>query len=885
MRANRPLLVVAILGIALSSLLLVVARRLDEDRILSILEFRAEWRAGDFEAKIRNSAFTVGNLAAFAASQEPVTAGDFHRFVRKQQSVAPTRALHWVPYVTRDERARFEFDARTTGMPQFSIMERDAAGAIVVAGERDRYFPVWLSERFENQSAISGLDLYTNPDFARLIDRSRDSGQAVAASAIRADILPLSRTTFQVLWPVYSTDIVPETLEERRISLRGFAMGNFRIESVLLAAVKDTPRILEQINFFVDAPAIGGTGQPAAIYMPHRGFSADLDVDNIPGIPVSRQFEILGQRWTLVSIFPHALIAELRSWAPLALFSAGLLLTALIVMYMARQQAVQRSINSLVAARTSDLMSANTALNREIAERQHAEQALQQQAETLAATLETLPVGIIHLNPRKNILFWSHTAEQIFGYSAGEILGEPFGLTVEDERASFNAMLDSIIAGKVVRNHPVHAVKKDGSQLAISFSGAALYGHGELRGIVGILEDVSQRLSLESELLQSQKMEALGQLTGGMAHDFNNLLMVIMGNLQLVMDLAEDQKEIFEFATEAYKATERGADLIRSLLAFARRQPLRPRQIDVNEVVSGVTKMLSRILGEKVDITLETGRGLWPVKADPVQVEAALTNLATNARDAMPRGGRLTIATRNRHLDETYVAQHPEAVPGDYVMLQVSDTGTGIPPETLARIFEPFYTTKDRGRGTGLGLSMVFGFMKQSGGHINVYSEVGVGTTFRLYLPRHHDAAAEGSTAGQKATARGGSETILVVEDDPAIRRLVLHELDGLGYRTLEADNGSKALSLLEGGQHIDLVFTDIVMAGKLDGLDLARLIPARWPHVKVVLTSGFPDTKVGDEMDGLDGVHLLSKPYRKSELAHVLRAVLDGRPPGNGDD
>ena len=278
--------------------------------------------------------------------------------------------------------------------------------------------------------------------------------------------------------------------------------------------------------------------------------------------------------------------------------------------------------------------------------------------------------------------------------------------------------------------------------------------------------EIAERKQAEAHLVQAQKMEAIGNLSGGMAHDFNNLLGIIIGNLDMLRDLTKGNADIDELAGDALEAALRGAELTSRLLAFARRQPLSPARIDVNALVGGITKLLARTLGEEIVVVLTLSPHLWPVVADPAQLEAALTNLATNARDAMPKGGNLTIVTGNRQLDHDYASQHPEVVPGDHVMIEVSDTGTGMPPDVAARIFEPFFTTKAQGKGTGLGLSMVFGFMKQSGGHINVYSEPGIGTTFRLYLPRATDGSVADRQSAPGQEPRGRGEVVLVVEDN-----------------------------------------------------------------------------------------------------------------------
>jgi CheY-like chemotaxis protein len=325
---------------------------------------------------------------------------------------------------------------------------------------------------------------------------------------------------------------------------------------------------------------------------------------------------------------------------------------------------------------------------------------------------------------------------------------------------------------------------------------------------------------------------------------------------------------------EALDAAWRGADLTNRLLAFARRQPLRPVQIDVNELIGDAVRLLRRLLGETIDVQLKLGADIWPVVADPAQLESSIANMATNARDAMPNGGQLIIETENRYLDEEYADTHTDVSPGDFVVIEISDTGIGMSEETALRIFEPFFTTKEQGKGTGLGLSMVFGFLKQSGGHVNVYSELGVGTTFRLYLPRATEEGIAQEVPAEAPLARGAGEVVLVVEDNPGMRRVVLRQLRELGYRTLECDGATRALELLQ-REAVDLVLTDVVMPGGLDGVELSRIARERWPNLKIVLTSGFPQARVEGNTDMDIGLRLLSKPYRREELAAALRAAL----------
>jgi signal transduction histidine kinase len=446
-----------------------------------------------------------------------------------------------------------------------------------------------------------------------------------------------------------------------------------------------------------------------------------------------------------------------------------------------------------------------------------------------------------------------------------------------DDRASVLATQEQIRLGICPEPFEYRIIRSDGTvrhirrenELVRDGAGVPLY-------LAGTVHDVTEQRYTEQQLRQAQKMEAIGNLTGGMAHDFNNLLGIIVGNLGLAQQRMGSDAELRQITGEALDAAWRGADLTRRLLAFARRQPLRPARINLNELVTDTVRLLRRLLGEAIEISLSLGDDVWPVIADPAQLEASLANLATNARDAMPKGGRLIIATANRNLDADYVAAYPDATEGDFAMIEVSDTGEGMSAETVSHIFEPFFTTKEPDKGTGLGLSMVFGFLRQSGGNVSVYSEPGVGTTFRLYLPREFAQDAPIDAPEEAPVARGTGESVLVVEDNPAMRRVAARQLCDLGYRVVECDRAAAAIELLQGEQ-VDLLFTDVIMPGGIDGIELARIARERWPALKIVLTSGFPEARIDANGDLLGSLQMLNKPYRQEELAAVLRAALDG--------
>ena len=381
----------------------------------------------------------------------------------------------------------------------------------------------------------------------------------------------------------------------------------------------------------------------------------------------------------------------------------------------------------------------------------------------------------------------------------------------------------------------------------------------------------------EEQLRQSQKMEAVGQLTGGVAHDFNNILMVILANADSLQEEELDAATLARRVENIAAAVGRASALTRQLLAFSRQQPLNPKRTDISKLVAGTGELLRRSLGDHIEIKSVFADALWTTNVDPAQLEAALVNLCVNARDAMPDGGTLVIETLNVTLDDEYVAQNPDATVGDYVVLAVTDTGSGMSAETVARIFEPFFTTKELGKGTGLGLSMVYGFIKQSNGHIKVVSDLGRGTCFRLHLPRA-DGPQEVTAELPVTSLAGGRERVLVVEDEPGVRSVVVQQLLSLGYAVSQASDGAAGLACFEtAAQPYDLLLTDVMMPGPLNGKTLSDAVVRRWPITKVVFMSGYAENMIVRDGRVDAGVLLLSKPFHKADLARIVRQALDG--------
>ena len=519
---------------------------------------------------------------------------------------------------------------------------------------------------------------------------------------------------------------------------------------------------------------------------------------------------------------------------------------------------------------------------RDMTERNAAEKKLEKARAFFDAIIESLPAMLlVRTAADGKVVLVNSAAEQLLGYDRNEIIGKTAIDLLPHQEAKSVLLQDeqTLLMGKAVENEYTLTTRKLGVRRVRMKGFPLLEEQGNTQYIVAFAEDVTVQRQTEDQLFQAQKMEAVGQLTGGLAHDFNNLLAVIIGNLDIMAELAPSAPEHAELGAAALEAALSGAELTRRLLAFARRQPLKPEEVDANELVSGITKLLARTLGEDIKITLDLDPATKPVFVDRVQLETAITNLANNARDAMPAGGQLFVATRNGYLDMDYIEKHPEVESGEYVTIEISDTGQGMAPEIVERIFEPFYTTKGVGKGTGLGLSMVFGFLKQSAGHVSVYSEPGLGTTFRLYLQPSQSSSQTNVVVEAPSLQPDytNEETVLVVEDNSSLRTIVVRQLEAIGLRVLEAENGQMALDVLKEEPRVDLVFTDVVLPGNMDGYALARAVKESYPNLKIIMTSGFPGMRF-NETELANSLPLLSKPYRKQDLVRMVREVLDER-------
>jgi PAS domain S-box-containing protein len=717
-----------------------------------------------------------------------------------------------------------------------------------------------------------GTAVAAEHDLERLVQRVTDAGVELSHAEFGAFFYNVLRDDGEA-YTLYTLSGAPREAFEKFPMPRNTAIFEPTFRGGLAVRSDD---ILNDPRYGKSAPY---HGMPSG-HLPVRSYLA--------ASVVSRSGEVLGGLF-----FGHAqprvftaraerIVTALAAQAAVAIDNARL------------HRANQNEIEARARAET-ELQQLNQHLEERAEERARQLAASQTQLEETERRFKHLVEGVTDyaiymIDPGGHIINWNPGAERIKGYTREEILGRHFSTfyTPEDlarELPKF-ALRSALESGKYEAEG--WRLRKDGSRFWASVVINAIHAaDGRHIGFAKITRDLTERRAADERARQAQKMEAIGQLTGGVAHDFNNLLMVIIGNLETVerrlAEPAPDIERLRRAASHAMRGARRAESLTQRLLAFSRQQPLDPKPLDLGRVIPGMSDLLRRTLGEQISVETVLGGGMWRALADPNQLELAVLNLAVNARDAMPNGGKLTIETANVYLDDKYAATQSEVVPGQYVLLAVTDNGSGMTEDVRAKAFDPFFTTKDIGHGTGLGLSQVYGFIKQSRGHVKIYSEPGEGTTIKLYLPRAHAVLDDAENDTAKSVLRGAkTECILVVEDDADVRAYSCDTLSELGYDVLAAETGAAGLRLLENHPAVCVLFTDVGLPGGMNGRQLADEARRRRPDLKVLFTTGYARNAIVHDGRLDAGVELITKPYTQAALAEKLRDIIDAkRAPG----
>ncbi len=743
---------------------------------------------------------------------------------------------------------------------------------IFPAGERAFYTSaIQIEPLNEVNRRVLGFDMYSESARREAMERARKTGRPTLSGKVqlkqeaRKDAPP----GFVIYFPVYQQDMPLATEEERLAASIGWVFAAFRLNEFLsgLGGERSTDLYLSIYD--------GDDVDPAACMLGCTQTGPDKSL-----LSITRQVLVTDHPWTLHLRSSPAFEVQLDQEKPMLIATGGLVLSILLALF----------VGVLASSRSRALATARH-MTREL-RASHRHIALDK--ERIERILESSHDAFIALDAEGRITDWNLKAEQLFGWPARKTLGRKLENLIIPEafhaghRAGFDAFAQTGQGKMVNRRVEVEAQHQDGTLIPIELAVASLeiengFGaHAFIRDLREQKEreqrEAQHQKSLEdtrTALQQAQRMEAVGKLTGGVAHDFNNVLQIITGNIQLLQVENASPEQQAERLENALNAVERGSRLSNQLLAFARRQPLQPLVINLRQMMSKMDDLLHHALGENIEVETVIGGGLWNTLVDPHQLENVILNLAINACDAMQGQGKLTIELGNALLDDEYVLSQPDVPAGQYVVLAISDTGSGMPARVLERVFEPFFSTKPEGEGTGLGLSMAYGFVKQSEGHIRIYSELGHGTTVRIYLPRSTDQEMEIPYISYEEAA-GGTETILIVEDDLAVQMTVGALLRKLGYRVLQADDAASALKIVQSGEAIDLLFTDVVMPGPIRSPELARQAKALLPELAVLFTSGYTQNAIvhGGRLDL--GVELLSKPYRREQLARKIRQLLE---------
>jgi PAS domain S-box-containing protein len=695
----------------------------------------------------------------------------------------------------------------------------------------------------------------------------------------------------------YMTAVVD--LPEHLAPLRDLVADNPRQKERLAGVERRIARILESLQNLQQQVVAGKPGAPAADLVTGREAMDGLRQEL--AWMVSEEERLLNERKNLAAVSE----AKLR----MVIFAGGLwgLLGGLAAAYLFTRGIVRRMHNlkmdaqrvaqgvplqgevgggdeiavvectlhdtsQQLAAQSMELQAANAKLEERVGQRT-AE--LREANDLLQAVMASAPLAIWTMDLDGHVTSWNPAAETMFGWTAAEIVGRQLPIVPEDQQEEFRGWFQRFRAGEAFAGLERKRRRKDGALIDVSIWTAPLRGPaGNIDGVMAIDSDITQRRQLEEQFRQSQKLEAVGRLAGGVAHDFNNLLTVIGGYGEMLRQEVKDDPLLSEFAQEIQNAASRGGALTMQLLAFSRRQISQPRVLDLNQIVAQSTKLLRRVIGEDIEIVTKLDPALGRIQADPIHIDQILMNLVVNARDAISGVGRVTIETANVTLGQDYVDRHIGVEPGNFCLLAVSDTGCGMSAETRSHVFEPFFTTKEPGKGTGLGLSIVYGIVKQNGGEINLYSEQGHGTTFKIYLPMV-EVPAEFAAQTNGTVAHAGTETVLLCEDEPWIRKLVATMLAKQGYRVLESQSPEGAIEIAAGPEVIHLLLTDVVMPG-MNGFDLAAQVRERRPEVRTLYMSGYTDTHIGRDRVIDPNLPFLQKPFTAASLSEKVREALE---------
>ncbi|MGO9614449.1 MAG: CHASE domain-containing protein [Dissulfurispiraceae bacterium] len=865
--------VILVLGVALS--IIVSGSTYYAQKKLTELEFNeaADNRYSAFKRELDSDLSVLASLQAlYYSSENGVERAEFRNFtshILKQH--ASIQALEWIPYVPGSQREAYEQAAKKEGLPDFQFTERIAQGTMKRAEKRQEYFPVYYVEPYKGNEIALGFDLASNPTRLEALEGARKTGEMRATA--RVTLVQETKSQFGVIVfaPIYRNRVLINSEQTRWENLEGFALGVFRIGDMVEKAENYlNPEGVDIFIYDESAPV-----KERYLYT-HSSRTRKSPMLN-PYQPAtdlinSKTLEVAGRKWMVIYAATPGFIAARSRWLPWGLLLAGLLFTGLVIRFLFFVSHAEH-----VEKYAKDLSDVNTQLEHEIMERKRTEEALRQSQEQYRLIVDAANEGIWALDGDRKTSFVNPQMARMLEYEAKEMIGREVESFIFEEDMPDHVQKMENRRGEIAEHYERRWRRKDGQAVWTIVSATPIIDAlHHFRGSFAMILDITERKKLEQQLLQAQKMEAVGLLAGGIAHDFNNILTAIIGYGSLLQVEISRNVLLNSYVVQILNAANRGAEVTKSLLAFSRKQMINPKPVDLNNIVRGIEKLLARLIGEDIAITTTLSSKELVCMVDASQIEQVLMNLTTNARDAMPNGGRLTLKTAMVEIDENFVQSHGYGAPGKYAVLSVTDTGIGMDQQSMGKIFDPFFTTKENGKGTGLGLAMVYGIIKQHGGYISVNSEPGKGTTFKIYLPAARSTAESLPNSCSDTQTCGGNETILLAEDDDTVRQLSEIVLIQNGYTVISAQDGEDAVNkFIDHKDEIRLAIIDMIMPKK-SGKEAYYEIKAVRPDVKVLFSSGYTAGRLDDEMLHEEGVFHIAKPVSPKDFLNKVREVLD---------
>lgn len=881
-----PIVYIVISGILISILLFIAVNNWERKSRHKEFEFLANAYCTNIENTLIEYVGALRFLGDFFNnSPREVTRKQFAAIVDSiMNRYAGIRAFGWDPLVKDEDRHLYVSAAKKEGLSDFKFTERTEKNELVKAEQRKEYVVVYYIHPIENNRAALGYDIASNPIRYEAIKKSFETGKLYATGRLNLVQESGNKYGVLILLPIYHRKELINSSADRFKKRKGFVVEVLSIGTAIENSIKS---IIEG-GLYMTLSDMSASPSEQLLYS-YPSLFGNADKKPIPenkfkkGFHWSKTIDFAERQWK-VSLWPSKDYFQTRKlWQPWVILFGSILLTVVLGFYMYKK--IEHTIE--IEQRVDIQIQTNLKLKNEIQKHKITEESLESQNRLMTTLLDNLQVGVFMVEaPEGKPLLANKKAIDLLGReirpeadktNLSEIY-QAYKLDTGELYPQDQLPILTALEGKQHSIDDMIVVKPDGEKLNLEVHGSPVTNQsGEITASLISFTDITNRKAMEAQLQQAQKMESVGRLAGGVAHDFNNMLSIILGNIELLIEDIDRSNPIANSLKEVKKAAERSTKLTHQLLAFARKQTIAPKILDLNDTIDGMLRMLRRLIGEDIDLSWNPSGDLWPVKIDPSQIDQILANLCVNSRDAINDIGRITIETTNMTFDDSYCKTHIGFKPGNFATISVSDDGCGMDDDTTSKLFEPFFTTKKDGKGTGLGLATVYGIVKQNNGFISVYSEVGQGTTIKIYIPRHSEKFISSKKRPLHREILRGHETILIVEDVNAILEISKRMIERLGYKVLTANGPMEAIETCHTfNQEIHLLITDVIMPA-MNGRDLANKILKLRPGIKCLYMSGYTSNVIAHHGVLDENLNFINKPFSIQDLSAKLREILDG--------